>query len=53
MDLATLFIDLWRNVRGFFLNEDGNLDKTRFISGSIVLLFLLGAISCVTYRYFS
>jgi len=49
VDLATLFIDLFCNIRGFFFNEDGVLDKTRLISGSVVILFLIGAIGYVTY----
>lgn len=28
MEIATLILDLWRNIKGFFFNEDGMIDKT-------------------------
>ncbi|WP_157860737.1 hypothetical protein [Bacillus sp. LL01] len=52
MDIATLFIDLWRNIKGFFFNEEGILDKTRMITGSAVILFLIVAIGYLSYRFF-
>lgn len=51
MDIATLLIDLIRNIKGFFFNKDGVLDRTRLISGSAVLVFLIEAIGYVTYRF--
>ncbi|WP_404447701.1 hypothetical protein LG307_02555 [Sutcliffiella horikoshii] len=52
MDIATLFIDLSRNIKGFFFNEDGILDKTRMVTGSAVILFLIGGIGYLSYRLF-
>lgn len=54
MDIATLFIDLWRNIKGwgFFFNEDCILDETRMVAGSAVILFLIGAIGYLSYRIF-
>ncbi|WP_010199679.1 hypothetical protein [Bacillus sp. m3-13] len=53
MDIATLFIDLFRNIKGFFFNEDGILDKTRMVTGSaVILLFLIGGIGYLSYRLF-
>ncbi|WP_404430752.1 hypothetical protein [Sutcliffiella horikoshii] len=52
MDIATLFINLLRNIKGFFFNEDGILDKTRMVTGSAVILFLIDAIGYLSYRLF-
>lgn len=52
MDIATLFIDLWRNIKVFFFNEDGMIDKTRMVTGSAVILFLIGAVGYLSYCLF-
>ncbi|WP_237665017.1 hypothetical protein [Sutcliffiella horikoshii] len=52
MEIATLILDLWRNIKGFFFNEDGMIDKTRMVTGSAVILFLTGAIGYLSYRIF-
>lgn len=35
MENATLFIDLYRDIKGFFFKEYGVLDRKRFISSGV------------------
>ncbi|MBD8069733.1 hypothetical protein [Bacillus sp. PS06] len=51
MDVLTVFIDLTRNIKGFFFNEDGALDNTRVVCGSAVVLLSIGAICYGLYVY--
>ena len=51
MEVFGLFIDLYNNIKGFFFNEDGVLDKTRVLLGSAMVLFLIGGIVYLSYNY--
>ncbi|MDX5475093.1 MAG: hypothetical protein LPK00_06095 [Bacillaceae bacterium] len=53
MEVFGLFIDLYNNIKGFFFNEDGVLDKTRVFFGSAMVLFLIGIIGYFSYSYFA
>ena len=52
MEVFGLFIELYNNIKGFFFNEDGVLDKTRVFLGSAMVLLLVGAIVYFSFSYF-
>ncbi|MCD8508868.1 MAG: hypothetical protein LRY73_02550 [Bacillus sp. (in: Bacteria)] len=52
-DIFILFIDLFRNVKEFFFNEDGTLDKAKVIIGSLLTIISLGAITFGIFQLFS